>query len=151
MIFGRSRDNSLRLMVDIDRPSTWTKFKPSLCSGCNGNCCKLHVEARVPDLLRLGLLSQDEALWSAKKIARKLEGMKMIQSYRASTMKFTLAQRINHDCIFLDENTRLCTVYDNRPDVCRKFPEVGPRPGWCPEARKKISSKNSSARQGLNP
>lgn len=135
-------------MVDIDRPSTWTKFKPSLCTGCNGNCCKLHVDARVPDLVRLGLLTQDEALWSAKKIARKLESMKMIQSYRASTMKFTLAQRINGDCVFLDEMTRLCTVYTNRPDVCRKFPEVGPRPGWCPESRKKFSTKPGNRHQG---
>jgi len=101
------------------------------------------VDARVPDLVRLGLLTEDEALWSAKKIARKLEGMKMIQSYRASTMKFTLAQRINHDCVFLDETTRLCTVYENRPDVCRKFPEVGPRPGWCPESRKKHPARSS--------
>ncbi len=97
----------------------------------------------MPDLVRLGLLTEDEALWSAKKIARKLEGMKMIQSYRASTMKFTLAQRINHDCVFLDETTRLCTVYENRPDVCRKFPEIGPRPGWCPESRKKHPARSS--------
>lgn len=124
-------------MVDIDRPSTWKKFKPSLCTGCHGNCCKLHVEAKVPDLVRLGLLTPDEALWSAKKIANKLYGLKMIQSYRASTMKFTLAQRTNQDCIFLDESSRLCTVYESRPDVCRSFPEIGPRPGWCPESRRK--------------
>jgi Fe-S-cluster containining protein len=81
------------------------------------------------------VLTEDEALWSARKIARKLESQKLIQSFRASTMKFTLAQRINSDCIFLDETTRLCTIYDKRPDVCRNFPEIGPRPGWCPEMR----------------
>ncbi len=127
-------------MVDIDRPSTWTKFKPSLCEGCHGNCCKLHVEARVSDLVRMGLLTEDEALWSARKIARKLESKKMIQSYRASTMKFTLSQRVNNDCIFLDETSRLCSIYENRPDVCRQFPAVGPKPGWCPEGRKQKSS-----------
>ena len=127
-------------MVDIDRPSTWTKFKPTLCTGCHGNCCKLHVEARVSELVRMDLLSEDEALWSAKKIARKLESQKLIQSYRASTMKFTLSQRLNHDCIFLDEKTRLCTIYDKRPDVCRNFPEIGPRPGWCPESRRQKPS-----------
>ncbi len=127
-------------MVDIDRPSTWTKFKPSLCSGCHGNCCKLHVEARVSDLVRMGLLSEDEALWSARKIARKLESQKLIQSYRASTMKFTLSQRVNNDCIFLDETSRLCTIYEKRPDVCRNFPEIGPRPGWCPESRRQKPS-----------
>ena len=127
-------------MVDIDRPSTWTKFKPSLCSGCHGNCCKLHVEARVSDLVRMGLLSEDEALWSARKIARKLESQKLIQSYRASTMKFTLSQRVNNDCIFLDETSRLCTIYEKRPDVCRNFPKIGPRPGWCPESRRQKPS-----------
>jgi Fe-S-cluster containining protein len=123
-------------MVDINRPSTWKKFKPTLCAGCHGNCCKLQVDAKIPDLVRMGLLSEDESLWSAKKIARKLEAMKVIQTFRASTMKFTLAQRMNQDCIYLDEKTRLCRIYDVRPDVCRSFPVIGPRPGWCPEERK---------------
>lgn len=146
MIFVPIRGYESRPMVDIDRPSTWTKFKPSLCSGCHGNCCKLHVEAKVPDLVRMGLLSEDEALWSAKKIARKLESQKIIQSYRASTMKFTIAQRSNQDCIFLDEVSRLCTIYDVRPDVCRRFPEVGPRPGWCPTEKRKSPKPMESKR-----
>lgn len=124
-------------MSDINKPSTWVEFKPSLCKDCQGSCCKLPVDVHVSDLVRLGLITQEESLGSGRDIASKLMNMKVIQSFRASTMDFTLTQRDNQDCIFLDEVTRLCTVYENRPDVCRRFPaEVGPRIGWCPEKKK---------------
>ena len=32
--------------------------------------------------------------------------------------------------------TRRCTVYDKRPNTCRKHPQVGPRPGYCPHGRR---------------
>ncbi|MEX8496351.1 YkgJ family cysteine cluster protein, partial [Leptothrix ochracea] len=32
----------------------------------------------------------------------------------------------------LDAQTRRCTVYEQRPNTCRKHPQVGPKPGYCP-------------------
>ncbi len=116
---------------DEGKPSTWVKHKPSLCKGCHALCCTLPVEVSVADLQRMELITPDEACLSVKKIARKLIAEGLVVSARAATGLFTLLQHANGDCVFLDEN-RLCKIYDRRPQVCRKFPELGPRPGWCP-------------------
>jgi uncharacterized protein len=116
--------------TDKDRPSTWVKYRSGLCTGCYGSCCTMPVEVKISDLIRLGVAHEDEI--SNKKIAKRLIKEKIVQSYRAGTDLFMLASKPNGDCYFLDSKTRLCTVYDKRPDVCRKFPEIGPRPGFCP-------------------
>jgi Fe-S-cluster containining protein len=56
----------------------------------------------------------------------------IISSYRQGTELFMLTQKHGRDCYFLDSKTRLCTVYDKRPGVCRDFPSIGPRPSFCP-------------------
>ena len=117
---------------NIDFPSTWKKHKPSLCRGCLAGCCTMPVEVKIEDLVRLGLVGNSEALGSQKKIANQLLKSKVIVNFRQNTGLFMLAQKPNQDCIFLDSKTRLCTVYERRPGVCRQFPEIGPRPGFCP-------------------
>jgi Fe-S-cluster containining protein len=89
------------------------------------------VEIKGSDLLRLGLASEDELNESPKKVFSKLSRKGILRSYRASTGLFMLVQKTNSDCIFLDKS-RLCTVYSQRPDVCRQFPSIGLRPGFCP-------------------
>ena len=34
----------------------------------------------------------------------------------------TLKERKNYDCVFLDAETRKCTVYEDRPRQCRTWP-----------------------------
>jgi Fe-S-cluster containining protein len=114
--------------VDSQRPSTWKAFRPGLCEGCWAGCCTLPLEVTIEDLLRLGLASPDE---TEKKTARRLMREGVVRSYRAGTGLFTLEQRPSGDCRFLDSDRR-CTVYDKRPNVCRRFPSIGPRPGFCP-------------------
>jgi Fe-S-cluster containining protein len=120
---------------DIDRPSTWIKFGKGLCTGCKSLCCCLPVEADAADLVRLGLISQDEATGSPKKIARRLMAAGLVRHFRARSGLFTLSQQADGACVFLSRE-RLCTVYDRRPGVCRRFPEIGPRPGFCPSRPK---------------
>ncbi len=86
--------------------------------------------------MRLGLASEDEAAGSLKKLAKRLEREGLIQHFQQSTQLFVIEQRHGRDCIFLHEKTRLCTVYEKRPEVCRQFPKIGPRPGFCPARRK---------------
>lgn len=94
------------------------------------------VEIKMEDLVRLNLVSSDDlSNMPAKKIAKNLVRQGVVKSYRAESGLFTLAQKANDDCVFLNER-RLCTVYDKRPDVCRQFPAIGPRPGYCPALRK---------------
>ena len=122
--------------VDVGRPSTWVQYRAGLCDGCWGGCCTLPVEVSVNDLMRLGLVTEDEAAESLKKVARRLLKEGIIQAFQARTQLFVLQQRYGRDCLYLDEKTRLCTVYERRPEVCRKFPKIGPRPGYCPKIQK---------------
>lgn len=121
--------------TDPGKTWTWVKFKPSLCDGCFAGCCTLPVEVTKEDLVRLELISEDEATGSLKKAAGRLQKARLIQSFRAATGLFTLAQKPNNDCIFLNSK-RQCTVYDKRPSVCRDFPTVkSPRIGFCPHQK----------------
>ena len=119
---------------DKDRPSTWKSFRESLCSDCRANCCTMPVEVKWMDLLRLGWITEDET--SPKKVAKKLLKEKKIISFRAGEGLYTLSRRPNGDCFLLNEKTRLCAVYHIRPEVCRSFPAIGPRPGFCPYEKK---------------
>ncbi len=94
------------------------------------------VEVTVDDLVRLELCTEDEARVSKKKVFKRLRAQKLVASYRQGTDLYMLQPKSNGDCPLLDSSTRLCTVYDKRPGVCRKFPSIGPRPGFCPAKNK---------------
>lgn len=94
------------------------------------------VEVCISDLVRLGLVTVDEAAGSLKKVSKKLIREGYVTSYRQGTDLFMIAQKANRDCFYLDEKTRLCKVYEKRPDVCREFPSIGPRPHFCPMSKK---------------
>ena len=121
--------------IDAQRPSTWREYRKGLCEGCWGGCCTLPVEVSAMDLIRLGLIEEIEAAESLKAVAKKLLKARVIQAYNAKAQLFVLEQRYGRDCIYLGKD-RLCTVYEKRPEVCRKFPSIGPRPGFCPHRLK---------------
>jgi len=121
------------MFADKDRPSTWKKYDASACTRCRANCCSMPVEIKASDLVRLEVASQDEVDNSVKKLAKRLKKEKIISSYREGTEFFMLTQKSNDDCYFLDSATRLCSVYEKRPDTCRQFPaQIGARVGFCP-------------------
>lgn len=120
-------------MINKDRPFTWIKYESKMCQTCQASCCTMPVEIKAADLLRLGVVTQDEVERSLKKVAKKLKKEGVISSYREATDLFILTQKSNDDCYFLDSKTRRCTVYEKRPDTCRDFPlKVGPRVTYCP-------------------
>ena len=123
------------VLVQVQDPSTWIKYKKGLCEDCWAGCCTLPVEASASDLIRLELITEDEAAESLKKVARRLKREGMIQTFTSKSQLFVLEQRSGRDCIFLGQD-RLCTVYDRRPEVCRSFPKIGPKPGFCPAFKK---------------
>lgn len=124
------------MKTDKDKPWTWIRYKSGMCTGCAGSCCTMPVEVHASDLIRLGFTDQDEVDRSKRKLAKRLIREGVLQSYREGTDLFMLASRPNGDCRLLHPETRLCTVYEKRPEVCRTFPEVGPRPGFCPRTPK---------------
>ncbi len=125
---------------DVQRPSTWVKFKKNLCEGCWSGCCTLPLEASAHDLIRLGLITEDEAASSLKKVARRLMKEGYIQAFQSKSQLFVIEQRNGRDCIFLGKDRR-CTVYEKRPEVCRAFPKIGPRPGFCPGHLRSVGEK----------
>ena len=123
--------------TDPQKPSTWKAYRSGMCDGCWAGCCTLPLEVSAYDLIRLGLITEDEAAVSLKKVARRLMKEGFVQSYHANNGLFIMEQRHGRDCVFLGEKDRLCTVYEKRPEVCRTFPKIGPRPGRCPCIPKK--------------
>jgi Fe-S-cluster containining protein len=94
------------------------------------------VEVKLPDLIRLGLVDAFEAEHEEpKQIAKLLIKMKMIGHFNFKNNIFTLGRRSSGDCQFLEATTRICTVYQNRPNTCRLHTQVGPKPGFCPYGR----------------
>ena len=65
------------------------------CAGC-GNCCHLLVELAPADDVPEQLVVEHE-------------GVRCMD------------QHSNGACVALDPVTRLCTIYDQRPQVCRDF------------------------------
>jgi Fe-S-cluster containining protein len=120
-------------IVDVDRTDTWTRYKSGMCDTCAANCCTMPVEVKMPDLIQLGWVDPFEAeSEDPKQIAKRLSKAGLIDHFNFKNSIFTLAQRSNGDCLMLDAKTRNCTVYDKRPSTCRKHPQVGPKPGFCP-------------------
>lgn len=118
-------------VADITRTATWTKYHQGLCAGCQGWCCRLPVEVRVEDLVRMEIIAAFEADEAPKVLAKRLRKSGVIDHFNFKNSLFTLARRANGDCIYLDALNRRCTIYERRPQTCRNHPAVGPRPGYC--------------------
>jgi Fe-S-cluster containining protein len=94
------------------------------------------VEVRVPDLVRLGVLDPFDAEGALKPWLKRLQKAGIVERHSPATGLFTLARQSGGECVFLDRETRRCTVYERRPDTCRNHPQIGPRPGYCAFRRK---------------
>ena len=120
-------------IVDVDRTETWTRYRNGLCDTCMSNCCTMPVEIKLGDLVRLGLVDPFEAEHEPlQHIAKRLMKARTIEHFSAKLERFTLSRRADGDCQYLDAKTRRCNVYEQRPNTCRKHPQVGPRPNFCP-------------------
>ena len=115
----------------LDRTDTWIKYERTMCSSCVSSCCTMPVEVRFNDLLRLGLVQEFEREEPRKNIAKRLQKEGIVERFHQKSEIFTLVRMGNNDCLYLDRKTRLCTVYDLRPETCRNHPKIGPRPGFC--------------------
>ena len=117
--------------VSLDHLDTWTRYKATLCASCVANCCRLPVEVKVADLIRMELVDPFDADEAPKTLAKRLQKAGVVAHFNFRNGIFTLAQRSNGDCLYLDAHSRRCTIYEKRPATCRNHPQVGPRPGFC--------------------
>lgn len=87
------------------------------CSKCPGWCCTYdEIEVSEFDIERLakrfGLDPKDAAVRFTK-----LKGPTHLLRHKKDTVFDTA-------CMFLDQKTRRCTVYEHRPRVCRTYPNA---------------------------
>lgn len=98
------------------------------------------LELKLPELVRLGLVDAFEAEHELpSRIAKRLIKAKQIDHFNHKQSIFTLARRASGDCMNLDVQTRRCTVYERRPDICRQHPQTrSPRVGYCAYGAKAV-------------
>ncbi|WP_336332783.1 YkgJ family cysteine cluster protein [Pseudomonas putida] len=117
--------------AEVDRLETWQRYASHMCHGCHSTCCTLPVEVKIKDLIRIGVVDEFEKDEPPKNVAKRLQKEGIIERFNQKSGIFTLTRMSNDDCMYLDRKSRLCTIYDKRPDTCRNHPKVGPRPGYC--------------------
>ena len=81
-----------------------------------------------------------------KNIAKRLQKEGIVERFNQKSGIFTLQRMSNNDCLYLDRKSRMCTIYEIRPDTCRNHPRIGPRPGYCAYVPKAVERKNSSVK-----
>lgn len=133
--------NKLIASADPDRLETWARYSNGLCRDCRATCCTLPVEVRIDDLIRLEVVDPFERDEPLRNIARRLSKTGIVEHFNQKHGIFTLTRLANGDCLYLDRQTRLCTVYAKRPDTCRNHPRVGPRPGYCAYQQKTVERR----------
>lgn len=120
------------LEVDKENPDSWLKYTKNSCKSCKATCCSMPIEVRFEDLVRLNLISEDDLSTPLKKLVARLKKEKIITAYREESGLFAMKQTAEGKCRYLVGNS--CSVYKNRPLVCRAFPiEMGWRHGYCPQ------------------
>ena len=88
-------------------------MKSYSCSKCPGYCCSYpEIEVTKRDIARL---AKHLGLTEEQTEARYTKGVRLLRH-----QKDTIFDSV---CVFLDQKTRRCGVYDARPGVCRNYPE----------------------------
>ena len=136
--------SNLIAAAEIDRIDTWAKYSAPMCGSCISSCCTLPVEVKIKDLIRIGIVDEFEMGDPPKNIAKRLQKEGIVERFNQKSGIFTLQRMSNNDCLYLDRKSRMCTIYEKRPDTCRNHPRIGPRPGYCASVPKAGERKNSS-------
>lgn len=85
------------------------------CSKCPGYCCTheiINVTRR--DVERLAQRFGLEREVAEQRFTKVVDGTRSLRHRRDEVYKYA--------CRFLDPETRRCTVYEHRPEVCRQYP-----------------------------
>ena len=94
-------------------------MKSYSCNKCPGYCCSYpEIEITKRDIAQLAKhlgLSEEQAE------ARFTKGKRLLRHQKDRIFESV--------CVFLDRETRRCTVYEARPGVCREYPD-SPRCGY---------------------
>ena len=94
-------------------------MKSYSCSKCPGYCCSYpEIEITKRDVAQL---AKHLGLTEEQTEARYTKGSRLLRHQKDRIFDSV--------CVFLDQETRRCTVYEARPGVCREYPD-SPRCGY---------------------
>jgi len=87
------------------------------CDKCVAYCCSIYERVQVTnkDVRRLAAHFKVSVEVATARFS-KLNGKERILRRRADRL-------FGQACMFLNQETRKCTIYNARPDVCREFPD----------------------------
>ena len=95
------------------------------CLNCVSTCCKLQIDLTKQDYERLKSMGKEDTAIKESDFFLlsfpEYESKKEFVDNLYSDMYATLKKDSSGYCVFLDPNTRLCTIYENRPQVCREY------------------------------
>jgi len=95
------------------------------CLNCVSTCCKLEIDLTKEDYERLKSMGKEYAAVKASDFFLlsfpEYKSKKEFLDNLYSDMYATLKKDSSGYCVFLDQDTRLCTIYENRPQVCREY------------------------------
>jgi len=92
------------------------------CTKCPGYCCSYElIDVTDRDIARLAR-HHEVGRADAKRRFTKLDSGRRVLRHR-------LDHIYRSTCVFFDQESRRCTVYEARPQVCRTFPSA-PRCGY---------------------
>ncbi len=88
------------------------------CDKCVAYCCSIYERVQVTpkDVRRLAAHFNVTTEVAVARFS-KLNGKERILRRRADRL-------FGQACMFLNQETRKCTIYNARPDVCREFPDT---------------------------
>lgn len=86
------------------------------CTDCIGYCCSIYdrVDVTKKDLKRLAKhlkLSKEE---TEQRYTTQVDGVRSLGKVDDLIFERT--------CVFLNQTTRLCSIYEGRPEACREWP-----------------------------
>ncbi len=117
----------------------WVRYKKELCANCEASCCYLPVEVDAEDLVKMEFYDPFFLELTDKEQIKEASHHPDILRYNSKTHKYTLKQRSNGACLYLDQNKK-CIIYPKRPKTCANHPIIGPRAGYCAFIKKTRSS-----------
>lgn len=91
------------------------------CTDCLGFCCSIYERVKVEDLDIQRLADHFNISFLAAK--RRFTEIR----YKERVLKRQPDPTLGEACAFLNLETRLCSMYEARPDTCREWPPATSR------------------------
>ena len=95
------------------------------CHDCVGSCCELTVDLTIDEYNELKQLGYKNAMKTKTdsfiKENPQYEKRRAHLDYIHKDMFAVLKKNKKGSCVLLNQDTRFCTIYENRPAPCRDY------------------------------